>query len=60
MPASISKSGLAIARNFECAYSAKYTADISPIGTATIIAIKLMRAVPAKIGTAPNEPSDAT
>ena len=31
-----------------------------PIGTATTIAMRLMSAVPAKIGMAPNEPSEAT
>jgi hypothetical protein len=51
---------LATARSRADAYSERNTADISPMGTATLSAMAEINAVPANSGTAPNEPEAPT
>ena len=59
-PANTSIVGLIIFLVFLEAYSDKYIAEKRPTGPAKAIAIIVIRNVPAKTGTAPNEPSAAT
>ena len=60
MPARISINGLAAVLNVRLAYSDMYMADISPMGTATVMAIPDISSVPTSTGTAPKAPDDPT
>ena len=60
MPARISSAGFANALILVFAYSARYIADIKPIGTAITIATNEIKMVPTKRGTAPKLPDEPT